>query len=262
MGLFGWFKRRPTRKAPHETAYALLPEAHANLQKREFDRARMLLLQAVRYLDAINDPAYVNYVLSALSDTRLWKDHYSEAIEFFSEYLKHHPIDQIALWGRGTARWYSHLLPEAIEDYSQMLELAPEGISALSARGQILAERGDYKAALEDLNLALQLLPGDDAPDPGWQRSVEAYTRNGRAAALAGLDDFGRAIEEFEASIAMCPDNAWVYFNRAQAYDARGEREAALTDYQYSLAKDDPPLCPYKREHAQKRFQDLSELYS
>ena len=114
-------------------------------------------------------------------------------------------------------------------------------------------ECGKYDLALHDLDSALELL---SKHHPMAHRSA-AYARNGRGAALVGLGRIEKGLKEFEQSLALCPDNAWVYFNRAQFYDSRMEREKAISDYEASLAKFDPPLNSIKREEAQRRLQEL-----
>ncbi|MGH2639731.1 MAG: tetratricopeptide repeat protein, partial [Rhabdochlamydiaceae bacterium] len=64
-------------------------------------------------------------------------------------------------------------------------------------------------------------------------------------------------LKEFEASITLCPDNAWVYYKRACAYDLKGERQKAICDYTLALAKDDPRLPLNKIQHAEARLHAL-----
>jgi tetratricopeptide (TPR) repeat protein len=178
-------------------------------------------------------------------------EEYRELTTFFSNYIDRHPNCAEAFHLRGASHWYAGRLQEALADYNKSLELKPNDAAALSGRGQVLVELSDYRRALEDLDKALQFVEWA-ITDVSQKTHLEAFTRNGRAAALAGLTNFASALEEFEKSIKLCPENAWVYFNRAQAYHNRGDSARAVEDYKLALQKKQPKLTPLKRELAQK----------
>ena len=93
-----------------------------------------------------------------------------------------------------------------------------------------MAEFGENKKAVEDLTLALLTLKSVSMPDSSWYKwyeQIEAFVHNGRGFALAGLGETESAMEEFEVSIRLSPENAWVYHNRAQVYDRSGSQEKA-----------------------------------
>jgi tetratricopeptide (TPR) repeat protein len=52
--------------------------------------------------------------------------------------------------------------------------------------------------------------------------------------------DFDRALSEFENSIILCPQNAWVYYHRAEAYERRGRTAEALENYRLALTMKSP----------------------
>ena len=80
-----------------------------------------------------------------------------------------------------------------------------------------------------------------------WYEQIEAFVHNGRAFALAGLGKSGPAMDEFEVSIRMSPENAWVYHNRGQVHDRAGNRDKASADYQKALTKKNPALSPTEK---------------
>ena len=86
---------------------------------------------------------------------------------------------------------------------------------------------------------------------------MRAYTLNGRAAAYAGLGEFDRALSEFEKSISFCPQNAWVYYNRAEAYENRGDKAKAIADYKLALTMKSPKLNTLKRKYAETKLKTL-----
>jgi len=231
--------------------------AHVKLEEKDFREARRLLLQALERRDEIVDATQLYYILTTLGAAWLSEGDYPECIEFFSEYIRCHPGDAAAYCARGGALWYSGRLTEALADHSRALEISPDDVGALLERGQILAETGEHNKALDDLGRALQLLPHSQIQDAAWLGKMEAYIRNGRGLALAGMGETELAFREFESSIALCPDNAWVYFNRALVNDRLVELEKAKSDYQSALTRNDPKLNSLKRKFAERRVEEL-----
>lgn len=241
--------------------HLLLHEAHSQIVAENYDSARATLLQAFKLREDIKDPAAVDYLLMSLGTTWLLTDKYEAAIAFFSEYIAGHPTEPGPFCERAGARWYAGQLEKAIDDYSQALELEPNDILSLSGRGQVLAETGQHEKAIRDLNLALQLLKTIPATNPSWSKwyeQIEAFVRNGRGVALASMGENGSAMEEFELSIRLSSENAWVYYNRAQVYDLARDLEKACSDYQTALMKRLPALNPLRKERAQARLHELS----
>ena len=109
---------------------------------------------------------------------------------------------------------------------------------------------GEYRKAIEDLDKAISLNTRD--------QTLEAYSRNARALAFAGLQDYKQALTEFEASIKLCPENGWVYYNRGLAYEWMGKSNKALTDFKTALEKKNPPLNAIRRERTKARVQQAN----
>jgi tetratricopeptide (TPR) repeat protein len=241
--------------------HQLLQEAHDHLRLEEYDKARAPLLQAIGSRDDINEPETIGYILTSLGATWLLTERYEDGIAFFSRYIDRYSEDSEAYSGRAEALWYTGRLQEAIRDYSRALELKPNNIMSLSGRGQVLGEAGEHGRAIEDLDLALRALETVSTPDASWAKwyeQIEAFVHNGRAFALAGLDKNGAAMDEFEVSIKLSPENAWVYHNRGQVCELAGDQEDAIADYQKALSKKNPALTPKRKAHAQARIRELS----
>jgi len=238
----------------------LVSEAHGHLVAEEYDEARVLLLQALRSRDDVNEPATIDYLLMSLETSWMLTEKFEEGISFFSSYLGRYPGDSAAFGGRAGLLWYSGRLEEAIQDFTRSLELDPNRILSLSGRGQVLAEVGRGEEALRDLDLALPILNKRQVPLPGWMvwyTAIEAFVHNGRGFALAVLGQNGHAMAEFDQSINLCPENAWVYHNRAQVYDRAGDRKQAISDYERALAKKGPALNPIRKMHAERRLKEI-----
>jgi len=241
--------------------YLLIHRAHTHLQLEEYERARSLLLEAIQYRESLDDPGATSFILSGLDATYLLTERFNDGIMFFSKYIARYPEDPDAYSGRAASLWYTGRFHDAIRDYSRALELKPNHLLSLSGRGQVLAEAGEFRSALQDLDLALSILKTAPAPDATWTKwyeQIEAFVRNGKGFALAGLGENASAVSEFEMSIRLSPENAWVYHNRAQVYERAGDREAATTDYRLALTKKSPALSPLRKKLAEARLSELS----
>ena len=243
------------------SVHQLLQEAHAHMKLEEYDKARAVLLQAIAFRGDVIDDDTIGYILMSLGSTWALTEQYEDGYTFFSKHLSRYPEDSAAYCARAEALWYAGRLQEAIRDYSRALELKPGDVLSLSGRGQVLAEVGENGRAVEDLNSALLALKTISKPDSSWDKwyeQIEAFVHNGRAFALAGLGESGPAMDEFEVSIRLSPENAWVYHNRAQVHDRAGSREKASEDYQKALTKKSPALTPNRKAHAQARVLVLT----
>jgi Tfp pilus assembly protein PilF len=252
---------QPRKRESHNNVHQLLQEAHDHLRLGEYDKARTPFLQAIGSRDDINEPETISYILTSLGATWLLTERYEDGIAFFSRYIDRYSEDSEAYSGRAEALWYMGRLQDAIRDYSRALELKPNNIMSLSGRGQVLGEAGEHGRAIEDLDLALRAFETVSTPDASWAKwyeQIEAFVHNGRAFALAGVGKNGAAMDEFEVSIRLSPENAWVYHNRGQVCELAGDQENAIADYQKALSKKNPALTPKRKAHAQARIRELS----
>lgn len=126
-------------------------------------------------------------------------------------------------------------------DYASTIELAttallldPLMIHAYYNRGLALMNRGETDAALDDVNMAVQIDPGDSF---AYIRRAFIYNR--------GLGDYARALEDFDAAIAVEPQNPAIYSDRGVMHFRYGARELAITDLKHAL--DLNPLDVYIR---------------
>lgn len=168
---------------------------------------------------------------------------YDDAILRASEALEIDGQCVPALMERAGARWYGNQFVEAIEDYSSAMEITGPNAAALSGRGQIYAELGEYELALLDLDEALDLCEDHDD-------DLRAYLQNGRGLALTGLDRYEEATAAFERSIVGRPGNAWVHYNHGLLYVAQGQTPSAVLCFQLALRLTEPALRTGQRARA------------
>ena len=219
-----------------------------------------LARQALKDAQPGSDRGLVEYALELLNYLWLTSDENQKGIQFFSEFLERHPDDATAFHCRGIHLWYSGRPEKAFADYNRSLELKPDNAFVLMGRGQILVELGQGQDAIRDLERVLHLINTfPNARDKYWA-PTQAYTRNGLGAASAAIGDFARAFDEFALSVDLQPNNAWVYFNRAQAHEKNCDYSDAFSDYKKALATTEPQLPAYKRKFAESKVQELSAL--
>ncbi|HKD49885.1 MAG TPA: tetratricopeptide repeat protein [Candidatus Acidoferrum sp.] len=255
--LFGPLRRVKRNYALPSSLVPLLDLSYAALQRGDNNVARQLLLQVLEHRDDLQNPALMVLVLSRLAATWFRSEQYRECAEFFSQYIADHPQDALGYSFRAGSLWYAGSRKDAVEDYAKALEFDPKDSRALMGRGQIFVEQGEFQKAVQDLDAALENLEQLAVPDENWRTAVRAFTLNGRAAAYSGLGEFDRAISEFEKSILLRPHNAWVYYNRAEAYERRGKIPEALENYKLALTMKRPKLNATRRENAELKVKTL-----
>jgi tetratricopeptide (TPR) repeat protein len=224
------------------------------MQQKSYDQAINYYIQALDLYQEINDRVGMANTLIGMAYVYDKIEDYESVILAYNELASIDPSKRKeCLLGRAGAYWYSGRVQEAISDYNELLQIDPNSFDACMSRGQILAETGEFKQALVDLDRAMKL--GRSLDDPV---SI-AYLRNGRGLAYGGLGQYEKAFREFEASIQAAPDNAWVYYNRALIYERKGEPLKSVSDLKVALTKNDPSLTPLKRETARNLLKKLGE---
>jgi tetratricopeptide (TPR) repeat protein len=110
-------------------------------------------------------------------------------------------------------------LKKSYEAYTEAIRLDPGFSEAFSSRGVLLAEAGEYDAALKDCNKALEITPGS------------AQAHNNRAAVEYRMEDYDRAIEDCTKAIGLDPELITAYNMRGYGFMKKGDYEKALADF-------------------------------
>ncbi len=131
------------------------------------------------------------------------------------------------------------LLEGAVAAYERVLALAPHDATALNSRAVVLAQLGQYEAAVAGYE---QALAQDEAAEQGHLNRALAYVDWGLALQEANETDaarhkFDAALADLDRAIALQPQNADVYLLRGVVHHAQGAAEAAQVDYQRVLAR-------------------------
>lgn len=139
-----------------------------------------------------------------------------------------------ALNNRADARLALGEIDAAVDDLEQALALAPDFFLAQHNLGAALALRGDLAAARAAYDRALTL-----TPDPENTDFTHAATYQNRAEIRYALQDFGGAVEDATASLALTNgiDDPFtgriteLYLLRGKALSRLGRHDEALADF-------------------------------
>jgi tetratricopeptide (TPR) repeat protein len=107
------------------------------------------------------------------------------------------------------------MLPQAIENYQRVVELAPDWIEAHINLGVAYYQMGQLSDARAAFVAAVQLDP------------MNGISRYNLGCTLEELGEFDEAIDHLRRAARVMPAHADVHFNLALAYEKRGERRAA-----------------------------------
>ncbi len=144
---------------------------------------------------------------------------FDEAIEEYTETIELNPKDADAYNNRGNA--YSDIkeFDKAIEDYNKAIELNPKYAIAYNNRGVAHSDIKEFDKAIEDHNKAIELNP----------KYAIAY--NNRGVAYRNIKEFDKAIEDYNKAIELNPKLAEAYNNRGVAYRNIKEFDKTIEDY-------------------------------
>jgi len=148
-------------------------------------------------------------------------DH-ENAVQDFSQVIRLKPFDAMAYHHRGDAFLGLGKLRQAIGDYTQAMGLGLRSDEVHRGRGSAYAGMGEFAEAIEDYDRAIELSPycaSFISPSKSYAFVVNvdgcAALFFHRGAAHRKLGDYGRAIEDLESAIAICPEKHVAYTDLA-----------------------------------------------
>lgn len=132
----------------------------------------------------------------------------------------------IIFHNRGLAYHNKKNYDRAIEDYDQVIRLAPNDADSFYRRGLCYFETNDYGRAIRDFDEAIKLNPDNAAI---FQSRGQAYeSRN----------DYDQAIRDYDRAISLQSSYGLAFFRRAKIYEAKRQYEHALADYEAAAQAD------------------------
>jgi tetratricopeptide (TPR) repeat protein len=129
---------------------------------------------------------------------------------------------------RSTANFLKRDDQAAFADIQKAVELNPDNPAALSSRGMMYTDKGEYDLAIKDLDKAIALNPHPMA----FGNRGDVYVKKG---------EYDRAIADFSEAIRRAPPaqarmQMNYYWDRANAFRLKGDREHAKADFDKALS--------------------------
>ena len=144
---------------------------------------------------------------------------YSEAIECYTQALELNQNYAAAYTNRGTAYQKLNDHELAIADYTKVIELNPNESWAYTIRGFAYDILNDYEHAIADYTKVIEIDPSNT--DTYCDRG-EAYLR---------LNDYKRAVADYTRAIELNPRDSYAYVKRGVAFYTMKDYESAIVDY-------------------------------
>jgi tetratricopeptide (TPR) repeat protein len=194
--------------------------------------------EATSLMEAAGDAGAAVLCLAAVGQTLLTLGEIPEAITEFRAVLARAPNDPSLQTQFALSLWQLGVGEAAVALLNGMLAIDSGNLDALRARGEILADLGDPRGAMLDL-----------------ERQSVADRPSARAAhglALAGLGDYQQAVREARATVSAAPRDGRVLLYAARVLALSGDPIAARELAQQAIDATDPPLSPSHREAARK----------
>ena len=192
---------------------------------------------AAGLFEATRDTPAVASQLAAVGQTLIAQDRLQEAVDKLRAAIDRVPSDPVMQTDLALALWRLGESRAAVSVLTAFLLRVDGGNSvALRARGEILADLGEARQAISDLDrVTLEERPS---------------SRAARGLALAKLGDQARANMEVDNAVAEAPRNGAVLLYAARAKALVGDEYAAEELARRAVDATDPALSPYHREVA------------
>lgn len=170
------------------------------------------------------------------------KGAYVEAVDVFTELIEVAPEHADAFKNRGVSYMKLEKYDQAIKDFQKAKELFPELKGLYSNLGVAWYYKKSYEKAIENYDIELEM-----APD-----NYIAYFN--RALCLAELDKHDRALEDLDKTLEIKPDFYWAICYKADLLVIKGENTAARKLYEEAVQVNSQKRYARKKLAALKRI--------
>jgi tetratricopeptide (TPR) repeat protein len=123
---------------------------------------------------------------------------------------------------------------QAIDGYTRYLAIKPDDFSILSDRAFKYRMLNDFDHAFADSTAAIATAKKIKAKK---SHIAEQYKRRGQL--LAWHKEYERAVADFSSGLEIIPDDLSIHKNRGTVYVALRQKDKALVDFNYIIAKED-----------------------
>ena len=173
------------------------------------DLKQWILQHLQQYRDISKETIY-NDVYGFIRHQGIHGGAYTEFYRGFASLERGHEATTIA----EKQKWYE----EAVNHYTQSIELDPNQITAYNNRGLAYTNLRNYNSAINDFHRAIEINPN----------YADAYNNRGVAYIRQGKRD--HAIDDYSRAIELNPDYAPAYYNRGEVLLPLREWERAKSD--------------------------------
>ena len=194
--------------------------------------------QAASLLEAAGDLGAALRGLAAVGQTLLALGRIREAVAEFRAAVERAPNDQVLQTQLALALWQQGEGEAAVAILNGVLGVDGASPEALRARGEILADLGDARSAIYDL----------DRPSIRDLPSAQAA----RGLALAELGEHSAATRAINDAVETAPRNGTVLFYAARATALTGDKATSWELAKRAVDATDPPLSPSHRKLAEE----------
>ncbi len=188
---------------------------------------------AARLYEALRDIPAVASQLAAIGQLLIAQQRPEDAIEELSAARDRMPSDPVIQTNLAVALWRLGDSRGAVAVLTRVLALDGGNAVALRARGEILADLGEARQAMLDLDRV--------------RLAARPAARAARGLALAELGDRPGASTEIDDAVAEAPWNGDVLLRAARAKALNGDENAAEELARRALDANDPRLLHYHR---------------
>ncbi len=232
-----------TVRTSHDTDLRLRAEAGSLLGNLAYERekpkeAEERYRKAANLYEAVRDTDAVARQLAAVGQTLVAQGELMSAVTQLRSALDHVPNDLVLQTELALALWLLGEGRGAVAVLTAVLEKAAGNITALRARGEILADLGEARAAMLDLDRVTT--------------HARPSTLAARGLALAELDDLVGACRDIEDALAAAPRSGLVLWYAARVFMLDGDKAEARERASQAIDATDPALSPQHREAAGK----------
>lgn len=230
-----------------ETLSLLGNIAHEQEEPRQAER---LYHEAAGLFEAVRDVGAVACELAAVGETQLAQGRIADAVSTLRAAVSRLPNDAVHKTSLARALWQLGEGRAAVAVLTAALGTDPGNVEALLARGEILADLGEARHAMIDLDQVL-----------GPQRVTWHHRPAARAArglALAQLGDEAAARRELADASAEDQWNGPVLYYAARAFALTGDHATARELARRASIATDPALPPPHRDIARQLSEPLT----
>jgi tetratricopeptide (TPR) repeat protein len=194
--------------------------------------------EAASLLEAAGDTSAATRELAAVGQTLLALGHPREAVAELQSAVERGPNDLVLQIQLALALWQLGKSRAAVAILNDVLGVDGGNPEALRARGEILADLGEARKAILDLNR------------PAIRERPSSRAAHGLALVLLG--DYSAAAKLISDAVETAPRNGRVLLYAARASAATGDTVHSGELARNALDATDPPLSPPHRQQAMK----------